>query len=227
MNKLGIIGAMGLEISLLLTQMKDVKETVVAGRNFYEGTLSGKPAVLVCSGIGKVNSAITAQLLIGHFKADGIINTGVAGGAGETRIRDIVISTDAVYHDMDPEILALSTPFLKAFSADETLIKAAKAACEKRKIRFFTGRIATGDQFIADEKIKEDIVRRTEPLAIEMEGAAVAHVCVSSDIPFVVIRSISDNAGEGGEALYEEFKDVAADDAAFIVREMAGILSMQ
>ncbi len=225
MKKLGIVGAMGLEISLLLTKMKDVKETVVAGRTFYEGTLCEMPAVLVCSGIGKVNSAISAQLLIGHFKADAIVNTGVAGGAGETAIRDIVISTDAVYHDMDPDILAQSTPFLKAFSADETLVQAAKAACEKRNIRFFMGRIATGDQFIADQKVKDDIVFRTQPLAIEMEGAAVAHVCVSSEIPFVVIRSISDNAGDGGEMLYEQFKEIAADDAAFIVSEMAEMLA--
>lgn len=219
MTKIGIIGAMGSEIELLRTKLADVKETVYAGRTFYSGRLGACEVVLVCSGIGKVNSAITTQILIDHFNIAAVINTGVAGGAGKASVRDVVVSTEVLYHDMDLEILSHSYPYQKTFTADPRLVKLAFAACEG-KVTAYTGRIVTGDQFICEKAVKDDIVARTSPMAIEMEGGSIAHTCASNDIPFVIIRSISDNADDNAEVSIEVFGKIAANDAAEIVISM-------
>ncbi len=220
MTKIGIIGAMGSEIELLRTKLTgDLHETVYAGRTFYSGQIGGTNAVLVCSGIGKVNSAITAQLLIDHFGVTAVINTGVAGGAGKASVRDVVISSEVLYHDMDLEILSHSYPFQKTFTADTRLVKCASAACEGR-VTAYIGRIATGDQFICEKAVKDDIVARTDPMAVEMEGGSIAHTCASNDIPFVIIRSISDNADDDAAMSFDVFEKIAANDAAEIVISM-------
>lgn len=219
MQKVGIIGAMGSEVTLLREKMTDAVETVYAGRTFFEGKLAGKDAVLVCCGIGKVNSAMSAQLLIDRFGVTAVINTGIAGGAGEVGIRDVVVSTDITYHDMEQRILALGYPNLEFFEADSRLCELAAEACAG-KLTCHLGRIATGDQFIESSQAKEDIVSRLHPLAVEMEGGAVAHVCAANGIPFVVIRSISDNADEEADMSFHTFEQLAADDAAGIVLTM-------
>ncbi|MCI8601358.1 MAG: 5'-methylthioadenosine/adenosylhomocysteine nucleosidase [Oscillospiraceae bacterium] len=219
MEKIGIIGAMGSEVTLLQKRMADVKETAYAGRVFYEGTLGGKAAVLVCSGIGKVNSAMTAQLLIDRFGVSAVTNTGIAGGAGNAHVRDVVISTDITYHDMELRILALGYPNLEFFQADKALQQAAAAACEGH-LRYHLGRIVTGDQFISSKEVKEEIVSRLHPLAVEMEGGSIAHVCTANAVPFVVIRCISDNADDEAEMSYDTFEQLAADDAAQVVERM-------
>ena len=127
MNPIGIIGAMGLEVELLRDRMDGRTETVFAGRHFYAGKLGGTDAVLVCSGIGKVNAAITTQILIDHFSVRAVINTGIAGGThAGIQVRDVVISDTVVYHDMDQRILALSYPNLREFSADAGLMERRK-----------------------------------------------------------------------------------------------------
>lgn len=219
MEKIGIIGAMGSEVTLLRGRMADVKESSYAGRTFYEGTLSGKPAVLVCSGIGKVNSAMTAQILIDCFHVTAVINTGIAGGAGDAHVRDVVISTDITYHDMELRILALGYPNLEFFQADKGLSQAAAAACEGH-LRYHLGRIVTGDQFISSKEVKDEIVSRLQPLAVEMEGGAIAHVCAANSIPFVVIRCISDNADDEAKMSCDTFNQLASDDAAQVVERM-------
>ncbi|MBQ4051646.1 MAG: 5'-methylthioadenosine/adenosylhomocysteine nucleosidase [Oscillospiraceae bacterium] len=219
MKKIGIIGAMGSEIELLRARMENVTETIRAGRTFYSGKLGGTETVLVCSGIGKVNSAMTAQMLIDLFETDAIINTGVAGGAGAAKVRDVVVSTELTYHDMDQDILAQGWPNVKYFTADEKLRALAVKACEGR-VTCHEGLIATGDQFIGSADVKADIVARLSPLAVEMEGGSIAHVCAGNGIPFVVIRCISDNADDGAEMSFETFVKLAADDAAEIVTSM-------
>ena len=220
MKPIGIIGAMGLEVEELRDALEDRTETVFAGRSFYSGKLGGTDAVVVCSGIGKVNAAITTQLLIDHFAVRAVVNTGIAGGAlPDIRVRDVVVSDTVVYHDMDPRILAIGYPHLREFTADETLIQKALAACEGR-VRARRGRVATGDQFIADSAVKAGITARTAPACIEMEGGAVAHTAAANGVPFVIIRCISDNADDGAEMSYETFEKLAADDAAAIVRRM-------
>ena len=219
MTKIGIIGAMGSEIQLLQSKLTDMSESVYAGRTFYCGKIGGTDTVLVCSGIGKVNSAITAQLLIDHFGVSAVINTGVAGGAGKASVRDVVVSTEVLYHDMDLEILSHSYPYRHTFTADPQLVKLALAACEG-KVTAYAGRIATGDQFICEKAVRDDIVARTDPMAIEMEGCSIAHACASNDVPFVIIRSISDNADDDATMSFETFEQIAANDAAEIVIAM-------
>ena len=219
MTKIGIIGAMGSEVELLKTRLTDCQETVAAGRHFYSGNIGSAPVVLVCSGIGKVNSAVTCQLLIDLFHVSAVINTGVAGGAGKATVRDVVVSTDAVYHDMDQEILSHNYPFVKGFTADPTLVQLAMNACAG-KVTAYAGRIATGDQFICERAVRDDIVARTQPMAIEMEGGSIAHTCAVNSIPFVIIRSISDNADDDAEMSFETFEKIAANDAAEIVTAM-------
>ncbi|MGI5857006.1 MAG: 5'-methylthioadenosine/adenosylhomocysteine nucleosidase [Candidatus Merdivicinus sp.] len=220
MKPIGIIGAMGHEVELLRDRMDGRTETVFAGRHFYAGKLGGTDAVLVCSGIGKVNAAITAQILINHFSVCAVINTGIAGGThAGIQVRDVVISDTVVYHDMDQRILALSYPNLREFSADASLVEKAEAACAG-KVRYRVGRIATGDQFISDSTVKAGIVSRLKPCCVEMEGGAVAHTCAANGIPFVIIRCISDNADDSAEMDYDAFEKLAADDAAEIVAQM-------
>ena len=176
--------------------------------------------VLVCSGIGKVNAALTAQILIDRFDVGAVINTGIAGGTHPgLKVRDVVISDSAAYHDMDPRILALSPPHLEEFRADPELAQRAVDAC-KGRVNCRVGRIATGDQFISDSKVKADIVSRLDPGCVEMEGGAVAHACATNGIPFVIIRCISDNADDEAEMTYDVFEKLAADDAAEIVLAM-------
>ena len=220
MKAIGIIGAMGLEIERLRNRLEGRSERVFSGRNFYSGKLGGVDVVLVCSGIGKVNAAVTTQLLVDHFDVEAVINTGIAGGAHpEIRVRDVVISDTVAYHDMDPRILALSYPNLREFAADPVLVKEAARACEG-KVRYRIGRVATGDQFISDSKVKADIVSRLSPCCVEMEGGAIAHTCAANGVPFVVIRCISDNADDSAEMDYDTFEQLAADDAAEIVERM-------
>ena len=223
MKPIGIIGAMGLEVEQLKNRLADCGESVYAGRHFYAGKLGGREAVVVCSGIGKVNAAITTQLLIDHFDIESVINTGIAGGAHpEIKVRDVVISDIVAYHDMDPRILAIGYPHLQEFTADPELIRKAEQACEG-KVRWMTGKVATGDQFISDSAVKADIVARTSPCCVEMEGGAIAHTAAANGIPFVVIRCISDNADDEADMDYATFEKLAADDAASIVESMLAL----
>lgn len=220
MNRIGIIGAMGSEVEHLRKIMGEPKETVAAGRTFYAGKIGDIDVVLVCSGIGKVNSAMSAQMLIDRFGVDAIVNTGIAGGAKNARVRDVVVSTEAAYHDMELRLVALSHPYMERFAADDALVRKAQKACSDCGITCHLGRIATGDQFISDKAVKDDIVSRLDPSAVEMEGGAVAHVCAANGVPFVIIRCISDNADDEAEMDFDTFEQLAADDAAKIVVSM-------
>ena len=225
---IGVIGAMDNEIELLKSSM-DVKTTdTLAGMTYYCGMLSGCPVALVRCGIGKVNAAICAQTLIHCFGAEKIINTGVAGSLdNEIDIGDIVVSRDAVQHDMDVTRLGykrgdIPGNELSIFPADEKLRKNAmeSAAVITPEIRVFTGRIASGDQFIADSERKQAIIDEFGAMCCEMEGAAIAQVCAQNKVPFVIIRAISDKADDSGHMDYREFVETAAKHSAAIVRHM-------
>ncbi len=233
MKKIGIIGAMEEEVSILINEMKNsgkVAETGADGLVFHSGKINGTDAVIVKSGIGKVNAALCAQRLILQFGVTHIINTGIAGAlGGDLRIFDMVVSTDAVYHDMDAVLFGYKPtqiPGMKVseFKADAELVKTAELAFAKvntvpgRKI--LAGRVATGDQFIADRDKKEHIKEICAPLCVEMEGAAIAHACFLNGIPYVILRCISDMADESVEATYSFNEDTAAHESAKIVLEM-------
>lgn len=217
MKKIGVIGAMEEEVSLLIGQMKSKKTKVMAGMEFNHGKLWDKEAVVVKSGIGKVNMAICTQILVNCYGVDAVINTGVAGGLYEKlNVGDIVISSDVVQHDVDAsgfgyklgEIPRMET---SEFTADKALIKLAKESCElvNPEIQCFVGRVATGDQFISSNEKKQWIIDNFDAYCAEMEGGAMAQTAFLNKVPFVVIRAISDKADNSATVTYEEFEQQA------------------
>lgn len=228
MQKIGIIGAMDEEI-IALKELIDIEETKdIVGLTFYIGRIENKSIVLVRSGIGKVNAAICTQILIDYYHVEAVINTGVAGGLhANLNIGDIVISSDTAYHDMDATGFGYEKgiiPRMKEsfFQADERLIAAAKDAGESLidHHQYFVGRIVSGDQFISNKKMKEDIFQSVGGYCTEMEGTAIAHVCYVNKIPFVIIRSISDQADESAGMSYDEFIHIAASNSSRMIQEM-------
>lgn len=226
---IGIIGAMDEEVISLKRKMTVTEEKEIAGMTFYVGTVSNKEVVVVRCGIGKVNAAICTQILADLFGVEYVINTGVAGALHpELNIGDIVVSSDTVEHDMDAspvgnprgEIPRMKKTF---FEADAKLINAAKEAAEhlRGERQIFIGRIASGDQFVCSMKVREDIYSAFTAYCAEMEGAAIAHTCYLNNIPFVVIRAISDKADQSADVNFEEFVDEAARNAS---RMIEGIL---
>ncbi len=196
-NVIGILGAMPEEINLLRSKLTDKREEKIGGCTFYLGTLNGKSIILCCAGMGKVNSAAAAQLLISHFGAEAVIFSGIAGSmTSRLGIGDIVISGTVFYHDAENRMIAEAYPHMQSFEADKTLVRIAEQACKDAKVKYIVGKIATGDQFIGDEKTKNAIAAAYAPDCVEMEGAAVAHVACKNDIPFVILRAMSDLANE-------------------------------
>ncbi|MEF9945299.1 MAG: 5'-methylthioadenosine/adenosylhomocysteine nucleosidase [Lachnospiraceae bacterium] len=214
---IGIIGAMEEEIAVLKEEMQVEETTERASMTFYKGTLYGKEVTIVKSGIGKVNAAVCAQILADCFQVDTLINTGIAGSLdAEINIGDIVISTDALHHDMDATIFgdaAGQVPRMDTFSfpADKMLVAKAKKANEEANpdIHTFTGRILSGDQFISSGEVKNRIVRMFHGKCAEMEGAAIAHTAYLNHISYVIIRAISDKADNSATMDYPQFQEQA------------------
>ncbi len=229
---IGIIGAMEEEVEALKEAMEIRKTEEVAGMVFCEGVLCGKDAVVVRSGIGKVNAGICAQILVDYFDVDMLINTGIAGSLdARIDIGDMVISTDAVHHDMDATIFgdpAGQVPRMDtlAFPADGVLVEKAKAANEKAnpEIRTFTGRVASGDQFISSAEAKERIVSMFHPLCTEMEGAGIAQAAYLNKVSYVIIRAISDKADNSAVMDYPEFERQAITHSVRLMKELVTLL---
>lgn len=225
---IGIIGAMEEEIATLKEEMEVQEIIEKTGMTFVKGILEGKEVVVVRSGIGKVNMAVCAQILADVFNVEALINTGVAGSLDAAiDIGDIVISTDAVQHDMDTS--AFGDPVgqvprmdIFAFPADEKLIDAAVKANEEVNpdIHTFTGRILTGDQFIFEHDKKEWLVEQFQGKCAEMEGAAMAQVAYLNKVPYVVIRAISDKADNSSTMDYPTFERQAIHHTVKLVHNM-------
>jgi adenosylhomocysteine nucleosidase len=235
-RKTGIIGAEKQEVELLFEALAEsgspVKVTRRCALEFHEGILEGLPAVVVCCGIGKVNAAICAQILISEFGVGAIINTGSAGGLAEgLEVLDMVVSTDAVQHDFDTTVFGYAfgqvpgttSPF---FASDPELRACALAAFAgvAKSGKMMEGRIASGDAFINDETRRARIVSLFSPACVEMEGAAIAQVCAANALPFVILRSVSDLAGKDAGMSYDEFSRFASIKSANVVRKMAASL---
>ena len=226
--KIGIIGAMNEEVVELKAVMSDIKSENIGNLEFFKGNLLGKDVVLVEGGIGKVNAAIGADTVIREFKAESIIFTGVAGAVdNKLNIADIVISKDLVQHDVDLTAFGRPMGLIPGnnsieFKADKNLIDIAYESAVKvlGKDKVKIGRIATGDQFIADKDRVKMIGEIFEASAVEMEGGAVAQVAQLYNVPFVVLRAVSDKADGSAKMTYEDFVVVAADNSANIVKEM-------
>ncbi len=230
MKKIGIIGAMQVEVDDLKNEMTSVKTKNAGGLEFFEGKLGETDVVIVRSGIGKVNAALCAQRLILEFGCTHIINTGIAGAmaSGLTTL-DFVVSSDAVYHDMDAVYFGYKVgqiPQMDVFSfkADQQMIEKAKEVFgtleESKEHKIVEGRIATGDQFIADSVTKKKIADNFEPACVEMEGTAIAHACHVNKIPFVIIRCMSDTADDGSKQKYDFNETVAAKMSAHLVEKL-------
>jgi len=228
MNKIGIIGAMELEVSELKSQLEDIQIIEKTGMKFYEGKLNGKNVVIVQSGIGKVNAGVCTQILIDAFGVDAVINTGVAGSLrAEINIGDIVVSTDACEHDMDVSALGYEPGIIPQmaesfFKADKDLVDKAIAVCKEVNpdIEVYEGRVLSGDQFISDNAVKDRLIKHFQGSCTEMEGAAVAHVAYLNQIPYVVIRAISDKADGSAYMDYPGFERAAAAHSAKLVENL-------
>lgn len=225
-KRIGIIGAMIEEIELLNQNVKLTKKSELAGITYYEGTLHNVEVVYCKSGVGKVNAAVTTQLLF-TFNVDSVWFTGVAGALDpRLNVGDIVVSKTAVQHDMDVTPLGFAKgeiPFspISEFVADEQLVQlATEAAHSLFPGRVVVGKILSGDQFIASvDKVKE-LYETFSGACAEMEGASVAQVCQMNNKPFVVIRSMSDKADGSAEVTYNEFVVEAANNSYAIIEYM-------
>lgn len=231
--KIGLIGAMDVEIQFIRGKLANSKETVISGIHYYEGELYGKQVIVTQSGVGKVNAALCTEILIYKFGVTHVINTGIAGGLdARLSVMDTVVSTDAVHHDMDAvafgyvpcQVPGIDTV---AFPADETLIKAVETAYAKGKEegklnhKVIKGRVASGDVFVNSTDKKKKIIELCGASCCEMEGAAVAQVCYLNKIPFAVIRCISDLAEHTDEVYREE---EAAAESSYITDKVIEVL---
>lgn len=226
---IGIIGAMESEVTTLKEAIENPTITKKAGLEFHVGKLNGKEVVVVQSGIGKVNAASCTQILADEFNVSAVINTGVAGGLySDLEVGDVVISTNAVEHDMDVRAFGHKKGYIPGmgevgeptyFTTDKTIsdkaFKVANEVLEGNKA--FMGTIASGDIFVSDQAIKEALVQEHNAYAAEMEGAAIAHVANLNNIPVTIIRAISDLASGEAHVTYDEFEVKAAKDSANIV----------
>lgn len=215
------------EIELFFNEMADVEEYVLASNKYYTGKLFDQRVVLSKSGVGKVNAAVCTQILIDHFQVNHVIFTGVAGGVDpRLEIGDLVISTECQQHDLDASPLGFKRgeiPFAahSIFVADHDLVSLAVESGRKLKgIHVLTGKVISGDQFIADRKQVKALHSQFGALCVEMEGAAVAQVCHLNQVPFVIIRSISDKADQRAQINFQEFTKLASKHSFEVVRGM-------
>ena len=226
--KIGIIGAMEIEVTTLKERMDITNKVSKASMEFCEGTLEGKDVVVVRSGIGKVNAAVCAQVLVDVFGVDVIINSGIAGGIhDEIEIGDLVISKDVLHHDMDAtgfgyDLGVIPQLSCSDFVADEELVALAQEVCKEvdSSIRTHVGRIVTGDQFISGIEKKTYLKDSFAGYCAEMEGAAIAQVAYLNDVRFVIIRAISDKADNTACEDYPQFEKKAAENAVALVTGM-------
>ena len=229
---LGIIGAMDEEVAKVKEQMQNVDVMTKATMECFKGTLGGKQGVVVRSGIGKVNAAMCAQILMDEYHVDAIINTGIAGSLNAAiDIGDIVLSTDTLEHDMDAVAFGYPVGQIPrmdtlSFEADAELRAVAKAACEKvnPEVKVFEGRIVSGDQFISDKAKKQWLVENFAGYCTEMEGAAIAHAAYLNNVPFLIIRAISDKADDSASVDYPTFEAKAIEHSVKLILELCSQL---
>ncbi len=224
MNNIGIIAAMDEEMNAIKDLMTNIKEITYYNKTFFRGLIHDKDVVLVKCGVGKVNASAITQLLIDKFEVEAVINVGSAGALNyELNIGDIVISTGLVQHDFDITCFGHEKGYItdigRVINADERLINVFENAINSININTVKGIIATGDQFYNDPEIKKELHKEFNALCDEMEGAAVAQVCMLCNIPFIVIRSISDKPESKEKVDFYDFLKMASQNCAKILNE--------
>lgn len=229
--KIAIIGAMEEEVTLLREKMDEKTQEVIAGCEYTSGKMDGAEVVLLRSGIGKVNAALSTAILLERYKPDYVINTGSAGGFNpKLNVGDVVISTEVRHHDVDVTVFGYEygqVPQLPpAFEADSRLIQVAEdCAKEIKDIQVVRGLIATGDSFMNDPARVEFIRDKfTDLQAVEMEAAAIAQVSYQFGTSFVVIRSLSDIAGKESDVSFDQFLEKAALHSADLVMKIVAAM---
>ncbi|KTT83553.1 5'-methylthioadenosine/adenosylhomocysteine nucleosidase [Mammaliicoccus sciuri] len=221
---IGIIGAMEEEVKILKSSIENRETIQIAHVIFYKGNIEDKQVVLAQSGIGKVNAAITATLLINEFKPDLIINTGSAGSVdSELNIGDIIISNKVYYHDVNATAFGYKlgqVPSMPEFyETDKELIDLAKSSIEQLDLNGIVGEVATGDSFIGSIDQRK-VIKSNFPTAsvVEMEAGAIAQTCYQYNVPIIVTRAVSDLADKESDVTFEEFLKVACVNSSKIVK---------
>ena len=225
MKKFGIIAAMQEEMQEIQKIMDNVKETKIYDLNFIIGEISNYKVVLVEAGVGKVNAARTTQILIDNFEVDAIINVGSAAASNEKlNIGDIVIANKLVQHDFDITAFGHPKGYIsnvgQYLESDKELVINIEKAIKKidnNKFKTIIGTIASGDIFCTEINMKDKIKSKLNADAIEMEGAAIAQVCKLDNIPFIVIRGISDSPNGNNKVTFEEYLEQASQRCAELI----------
>ncbi|MEA3228924.1 MAG: 5'-methylthioadenosine/adenosylhomocysteine nucleosidase [Campylobacterota bacterium] len=229
--KIAIMGAMPEEIAPILEKIGEYKTTEYANNRYYEATYKGTELVVAYSKIGKVFSTLTATTMIEHFGCDRLLFSGVAGGINPTlKIGDLIVATKLSQHDLDITAFGHPLGFVPGGSVfvdtDKELLELSKTVANELGKTVQEGVIATGDQFIHQESVKENIVKNFNADALEMEGASVAVVCDALNIPFFILRAISDTADTDASFSFDEFMESSAIiSAEFVMRMVNSIIS--
>jgi adenosylhomocysteine nucleosidase len=221
---IGIIGAMAIEVDKFKQAMSDIKRETLSGTEFYCGTLWGHSAVVAVSGVGKVNAAICTQTMIMRYNPDFIINSGVAGAIDSSlSICDAVIATTVIQHDMDTSPLGDPVGFISGLDlvdipTDPQISQKLYGAVKENNINSILGKIVSGDQFINSRDKKKYLKDVFDAAACEMESASIGHVCYKNNVPFAILRTISDNADDSSHISYTDFVQMAADNLEKIIK---------
>ncbi len=230
MKTIGIIGAMREEISPLLSFLKEYKEVVVGGNVFYTAIYKNHNIVIAYSKIGKIHASLTCSIMGLYFKTDCIIFTGVAGGlSSDLKVGDIVLASSLCQYDVDISAFGHPLGFIPEselyIQTDNTLNEIAKKVANKQNIELKYGIIASGDSFISNKEKKQWIIDNFKACAVEMEGASIAVVSSLLNMPFCVIRAISDSADDNADISFDEFLvDSAKKSASFIISMLDEIM---
>ncbi len=229
---IGIIGAMELEVDGLKKLMTNEKIQKISTIDFHRGTINGVETVVAVAGVGKVNAAVCAQTMILTYSPDLIINVGVAGGLWDGfKIGDIAVADYVVEHDMDTSPLGDEKGFITGINmvkmpCDNKISSMLEEAAKKvGEISVKIGIIASGDQFINTQEERDSILNSFDAIAAEMEGGSIGHVCVMNNIPFGVLRAISDGANDDSHMDYPEFAKMAANNSIKIILEFLNKIS--
>ena len=229
MNKIGIIAAMNEEMQQIKNVMSNITENVVYNLHFFEGTISDKECVLVECGIGKVNAARTTQILIDNYDIEYVVNIGTAGGVDTSlNVTDVVIGQKLAQHDFDITAFGREKGFItgvgKYVFSDEKLVKKCKEAMENidqdNSYKVLIGTIASGDIFCTDRNMANEIQKEFGALCVEMEGAAIGQICMLDNVPFIVIRSISDSPNGNNNIDFDEYITIASKRCAEFLKEL-------
>lgn len=216
MKNIGIIGAMEEEVAALIKHYGSTQKTKFLDFEFNILEYKDKKIVVVVSGIGKVNSAICTQLLIDRFNVECVVNSGIAGAISEKLdIADIVFSSDLIQHDVNAvnfgykigQIPRMGDNYI--FKGDKNLLDKMEQIAQNKDIKYFVGRIVSGDEFVSTNSKKQWLKDNFDAMCTDMESASIAHVCFLNKIPFMAIRCISDTADDRADMVYKEFEEIA------------------